>query len=153
MGVRKGVGREVSDTSWGYRAPFWIYIFSRELMRAFLPNFGIQTDLGEFYRKIVWGLTESWKTLFWPNKLKNLSRKKNCPPFCMKIFYCGFWKTSFMGFRFVVNTSATHHNPIICTSKKQNARPRPVKQLHFNRKIFGGKFRARILNQLQSKRK
>jgi hypothetical protein len=57
----------------------------------------------------------------------------------------------FYGFRFVLNTSATHHNPIICTSKKQNARP--AKQLQFNRKIFGGKFRARILNQLNQKQK
>jgi hypothetical protein len=71
----------------------------------------------------------------------------------MKTFYCGFWKTSFMGFRFVVNTSATHHNPIICTSKKQNARQRPAKQLHFNRNNFGGKFRARILNQLKTKKR
>jgi hypothetical protein len=29
-----------------------------------------------------------------------------------------------MSLRFVLNTSATHHNPIICTSKKQNARQR-----------------------------
>jgi hypothetical protein len=66
----------------------------------------------------------------------------------MKTFHCDFWKTPFMGFRFGLNTSATH-NPIICTSKKQNARPRPAKQLQFYRKIFGGKFRARILIQLQ----
>jgi hypothetical protein len=64
-----------------------------------------------------------------------------------------FWKTPLIGFRFDLNTSATHHNPIICTSKKQNARQRPAKELQFNRKIFGGKFRARILNQLQPKRK
>jgi hypothetical protein len=64
-----------------------------------------------------------------------------------------FWKNPFMGFRFDLNTSATHHNPIICTSKKQNACQRPKKQLQLNQKIFGGKFRVRILNQLQSKRK
>jgi hypothetical protein len=32
-----------------------------------------------------------------------------------------FWTSSFFGFLFDLNTSATHHNPIICTGKKQNA--------------------------------
>jgi hypothetical protein len=42
-----------------------------------------------------------------------------------------FEQAPFMGFRFDLNNSATHHNPIICTSKKQNARQCP-KQLQFN---------------------
>jgi hypothetical protein len=46
-----------------------------------------------------------------------------------------FW-TSLMGFRFVLNTSATHHNPIICTSKKQNARQRPAKTTPIEPKDF-----------------
>jgi hypothetical protein len=45
-------------------------------------------------------------------------------------------KIPFRGFRFGLNTSATHHNPIICTSKKQNARQRPAKQLQLNRNNF-----------------
>jgi hypothetical protein len=46
----------------------------------------------------------------------------------------------FFGFRFDLNTSATHHNPIICTSKKQNARQRPAKQLQFTERFLAGNF-------------
>jgi hypothetical protein len=74
----------------------------------------------------------------------------------VKTFHCGFWKTPFVGFRFVLNTSATHHNPIICTNKKQNARQRPVKNSNlpkeFWRKISSENFKS-AENQKEKRRR
>ncbi len=55
-----------------------------------------------------------------------------------------FWKTPLMGFRFGLNTSATHHNPIICTSKEQNARQRQQNNSNFTERILAGNFEREL---------
>jgi hypothetical protein len=62
-----------------------------------------------------------------------------------------------MGFRFDLNTSATHHNPIICTRKKQKTRQRPAKTTplqakDFWREISSENFKSVLTKEKQKRR-
>ncbi len=68
-----------------YRTPFWIYIFHYvKWGECCSLNFGLKTDMSEFYRKIVRSPIESWKTLFWLQILKIWAEKNFVHPFVWK---------------------------------------------------------------------
>jgi hypothetical protein len=85
-------------------------------------NFALQTNLGEFYQKNTLSLTESLKTLFWPQKVENLSRKKFCLPFCMKCWTVGrnphyFDPKNMKNFKSSENFTWSHWNKPLASQK------------------------------------